>query len=46
MVWGSNFGQLCASDMTFKDAVGLDGINQKLLIQRGAFESNLLVMNK
>lgn len=39
MVWGSNLGQLCASDMTFKDAFGLDGINQKLLIQRGAFEN-------
>lgn len=30
MVWGSNLGQLCASDMTFKDAIGLDGINQKV----------------
>ncbi|KAF9127409.1 hypothetical protein BGW39_005893, partial [Mortierella sp. 14UC] len=38
MVWGSNLGQLCASDLTFKDAVGLDVINQRLLVQRGAIE--------
>ncbi|KAG0277043.1 hypothetical protein BGZ95_006638 [Linnemannia exigua] len=39
MLWGSNLGQLCASDLAFKDAVGLDAINRRLLIQRGAIES-------
>ncbi|KAF9901542.1 hypothetical protein EC991_006024 [Linnemannia zychae] len=38
MVWGSNLGQLCASDLTFKDATGLDVINHRLLVQRGAIE--------
>ncbi|KAF8932650.1 hypothetical protein BGZ47_011258 [Haplosporangium gracile] len=38
--WGSteSLEFLCASDMTFKDVVSLDGINQKLLIQRGVIE--------
>lgn len=39
-VWGSNLGRLCASGLTFKDAVGLSPTFQTLLVQRGAVDSN------
>ncbi|OAQ32666.1 WD40 repeat-like protein [Linnemannia elongata AG-77] len=36
MHWGSHIEQLCATDLTFKGAIGLSPIYRKLLIQRGA----------
>ncbi|KAG0269298.1 TOR complex subunit lst8 [Linnemannia exigua] len=38
MLWGNNVGLLCAFDLTFKGAIGLSPINQKLLVQRGAID--------
>ncbi|KAG9063935.1 hypothetical protein KI688_004049 [Linnemannia hyalina] len=40
LLWGSNLRMLCASDLVFKDAVGLCPIQQKLLVQRGAVSSD------
>ncbi|KAG0061519.1 hypothetical protein BGZ90_003551 [Linnemannia elongata] len=42
MHWGSHIGQLCAADLTFKGAIGLNPIYRKLLVQRGAIDNSLL----
>ncbi|KAF9271947.1 hypothetical protein BGZ88_005377, partial [Linnemannia elongata] len=42
MHWGSHIGQMCATDLTFKGAVGLSPIYRKLLVQRGAIDDSLL----
>ncbi|KAG9069564.1 hypothetical protein KI688_010468 [Linnemannia hyalina] len=42
MHWGSHISQLCATDLTFKGAVGLSPIYCKLLAQRGAIDASLL----
>ena len=41
--WGSHIGRLCAADLTFKGTVGLNPINRKLLVQRGAIGDSLLL---
>ncbi|KAF8938212.1 hypothetical protein BGZ47_008674 [Haplosporangium gracile] len=41
LLWGSNLRLLCASDMIFKDTVGLSLTHQRLLVQRGAIDSTL-----
>jgi hypothetical protein len=41
LVWGSNDGRLCASDLRFKGAIGLSPTYQKLLLQRGAVDDSL-----
>ncbi|KAF9144377.1 hypothetical protein BG015_000131, partial [Linnemannia schmuckeri] len=41
LLWGSNLRMLCASDMVFKDTVGLSLNHQRLLVQRGAIDSTL-----
>ncbi|KAG0269029.1 hypothetical protein BGZ95_002218, partial [Linnemannia exigua] len=38
MLWGNDVGHLCASDLMFKDTIGLSLINRKLLVQRGAIQ--------
>ncbi|KAF9540963.1 hypothetical protein EC957_003601 [Mortierella hygrophila] len=38
-LWGSNLGILCAADMKLEGVVGLDLMNRKLLVQRGAVEA-------
>ncbi|KAF9293752.1 hypothetical protein BGZ88_004954 [Linnemannia elongata] len=43
MVWGCNIGNLCAEGLTFKDAIDLSPMNQKLLVQRSAFDSPLVL---
>ncbi|KAF9287828.1 hypothetical protein BGZ88_008458 [Linnemannia elongata] len=40
MRWGSYIGQLCAADLTFKGAVGLSSLSQRLLIQRCAVDGS------
>ncbi|KAF9337393.1 hypothetical protein BGZ91_009486 [Linnemannia elongata] len=45
LLWGSNLRMLCASDLVFKDAVGLCPSQEKLLVQRGAVvDSSALVI--
>ncbi|OAQ22489.1 WD40 repeat-like protein [Linnemannia elongata AG-77] len=41
MQWGTRIGQLSASDLTLKGAVGLCPIYRKLLVQRGAVDESL-----
>ncbi|OAQ32728.1 WD40 repeat-like protein [Linnemannia elongata AG-77] len=41
MQWGSCIGRLCAVDLIFKGAIGLNPISQRLLIQRGAIDDLL-----
>ncbi|KAG0358970.1 hypothetical protein BGX24_005881, partial [Mortierella sp. AD032] len=36
MLWGNDAGILCALGLTFKGAIGLSPVNQKLLVQHGA----------
>ncbi|KAF9917938.1 wD repeat domain [Linnemannia zychae] len=36
MLWGNDIGLLCTMGLTFKDAIDLSPINQRLLVQRGA----------
>ncbi|KAG0373456.1 hypothetical protein BGX24_011678 [Mortierella sp. AD032] len=38
MVWGSNPGVLCVTNMLLKDTTGLSPVNQRLLMQREAVE--------
>ncbi|KAF9125639.1 hypothetical protein BGW39_007240 [Mortierella sp. 14UC] len=35
LVWGSNTGRLCASELKFGDALGIEDVYQQLLVQRG-----------
>ncbi|KAF9114588.1 hypothetical protein BGW39_003306, partial [Mortierella sp. 14UC] len=42
MLWGNDVGLLCALDLTYKGAIGLSLINQKLLVQRGAIDDSLV----
>ncbi|KAG0288937.1 hypothetical protein BGZ96_007371 [Linnemannia gamsii] len=37
-LWGSDLGILCAADMKLEGVVGLELMNRKLLVQRGAVE--------
>ncbi|KAF9274165.1 hypothetical protein BGZ88_003219, partial [Linnemannia elongata] len=41
MSWGYHIGQLCAADLTFKGAIGLGSLSQRLLVQRGAVDESL-----
>ncbi|KAG0263827.1 hypothetical protein BGZ95_003711 [Linnemannia exigua] len=41
MLWSNDVGILCASGLTFKGAIDLSQINQKLLVQRGAIDNSL-----
>ncbi|KAG0067851.1 hypothetical protein BGZ89_005586, partial [Linnemannia elongata] len=38
-LWGSDLGILCAADMKLEGVVGLDLMNRRLLVQRGAVEA-------
>ncbi|KAG9063869.1 hypothetical protein KI688_003983 [Linnemannia hyalina] len=38
-LWGSDLGILCAADMKLEGVVGLDLMDRKLLVQRGAVEA-------
>ncbi|KAG0066809.1 hypothetical protein BGZ89_006877, partial [Linnemannia elongata] len=38
-LWGSDLKILCAADMKLEGVVGLDEMNRKLLVQRGAVET-------
>ncbi|KAF9153790.1 hypothetical protein BG015_002614 [Linnemannia schmuckeri] len=40
MLWGNNVGRLCTIGLTFKGAVGLSPISEKLLVQRGAIDDS------
>ncbi|KAF9116912.1 hypothetical protein BGX30_005818, partial [Mortierella sp. GBA39] len=41
MHWGSHIARLCTEDLTFKGAVGLGPISQRLLVQRGTVVKSL-----
>ncbi|KAF9900430.1 hypothetical protein EC991_007346 [Linnemannia zychae] len=46
MLWGNDIGLLCTTDLTFKGAIGLSPINQKLLVQRNAIDDSLVSERK
>lgn len=42
MVWDSNIRNLCAAVLVLKGTIGLDAINHKLLVQRGAIDDTMV----